>query len=110
MAIAEAQPDGSRVLHLSRRFAAPRERVFRALTEAEQLVKWWGPKGFTVPEHSLDLRPGGAWRTVMRSPEGDDSATVYERNADTASASAEDDPADPSRRLSAAQLPAVARW
>jgi uncharacterized protein YndB with AHSA1/START domain len=71
MASATSQPDESRVLQLSRRFAAPRERVFRALTEAAQLVRWWGPKGFTVPEHSLDVRPGGAWRTVMRSPEGE---------------------------------------
>jgi uncharacterized protein YndB with AHSA1/START domain len=72
MAMATPKPDESRVLRLSRRLPAPRERVFRALTEAEQLVKWWGPEGFTVPEHSLDLRPGGAWRTVMRSSEGKD--------------------------------------
>ena len=46
--------------------------MFRALTEAEQLMKWWGPKGFTVPEATLDLRPGGAWRTIMRAPDGRD--------------------------------------
>ncbi len=59
-------------LALSRRFKAPRERVFRALTEPDQLVKWWGPQGFTVPEVALDVRPGGGWRTTMRSPEGND--------------------------------------
>ena len=31
-----------------------------------------GSRGFSVPECALDLRPGGAWRTVMRSPEGQD--------------------------------------
>jgi uncharacterized protein YndB with AHSA1/START domain len=70
MTIAEPQPDQALELSLSRRFKAPRERVFRALTEADQLMKWWGPKGFTVPNLKLDVRPGGAWRTTMRSPEG----------------------------------------
>ena len=31
-----------------------------------------GPKGFTVPACTLDVRAGGTWRTVMRSPEGKD--------------------------------------
>jgi uncharacterized protein YndB with AHSA1/START domain len=72
MAMAQAIPDDARVLHLSRNFAAPRDRVFRAFTVPKQLVKWWGPKGFTVPACTMDVRPGGAWRTVMRSPEGTD--------------------------------------
>ena len=59
-----------RVLRLARTFQAPREVVFRAFTERERLIEWWGPKGFTVPECELDVRPGGAWRTVMRSSEG----------------------------------------
>ena len=72
MAMAKPSPDDTRVLHLSRSFAAPRDRVFRAFTVPTQLVKWWGPKGFTVPACTMDVRPGGAWRTVMRSPEGTD--------------------------------------
>jgi uncharacterized protein YndB with AHSA1/START domain len=67
-----AQSEQGSTLWMSRRLKAPRERVFRALTDAEQLVKWWGPKGFTVPELALDVRPGGAWRTTMRSPDGKD--------------------------------------
>ncbi len=70
MAMAQPKPDDTRIIRLTRTFAAPRERVFRAWTEPEQLIKWWGPKGFTVPEHSIDVRVGGAWRTTMRSPEG----------------------------------------
>jgi uncharacterized protein YndB with AHSA1/START domain len=70
MAMARPKPDESRVLHLSRVFDAPRARVFRAFAEPEQLIRWWGPKGFTVPDCQMDVRPGGAWRTVMRSPEG----------------------------------------
>jgi uncharacterized protein YndB with AHSA1/START domain len=61
-----------RRLRIVRSFAAPREAVFRAWTDPKQLVKWWGPKGFTCPECEMDLREGGSWRTVMRSPEGID--------------------------------------
>jgi uncharacterized protein YndB with AHSA1/START domain len=72
MAMAQPKPDDALILRLSRSFAAPRERVFRAFTAPTQLARWWGPKGFTVPACTLDVRPGGAWRTVMRSPEGKD--------------------------------------
>ena len=79
MAMAQPKPDDTRVLRITRTFDAPRERVFRAWTEPEQLVKWWGPKGCTVPEHSIDVRVGGAWRTTMRSSEGNEHvvAGVY---------------------------------
>ncbi len=51
---------------------APRERVFRAWTEAEHLRQWWGPKGFTNTFQEFDPRPGGAWRFVMHGPDGTD--------------------------------------
>jgi uncharacterized protein YndB with AHSA1/START domain len=72
MAMAQAKPNDDLILRQSRSFAAPRERVFRAFTAPSQLAKWWGPKGFTVPACTLEVRVGGAWRTVMRSPEGKD--------------------------------------
>ena len=46
------------------------ERLFAAWTEPEQLTRWWGPGGFSCPAAEVDLRPGGIFRTVMRSPEG----------------------------------------
>jgi len=58
------------VLVIERRVAAPPERVFALWTEPEQLAKWWGPDGYDVPQYDLDVRKGGAWRTVMRSPDG----------------------------------------
>jgi uncharacterized protein YndB with AHSA1/START domain len=58
------------VLRLERVIAASPERLFELWTEPDQLVKWWGPEGYDVPEHALDVRPGGRWRTTMRSPEG----------------------------------------
>ena len=60
----------SLVLRLTRTFAAPRDAVFRAFTDPAELVRWWGPEGFDVPELRLDPRPGGAWRTCMRAPDG----------------------------------------
>ena len=72
MTMPQPKPDDPLVLRLSRSFPAPRERVFRAFTVPAQMVKWWGPKGWTVPVCTLDARPGGAWHTVMRSPEGKD--------------------------------------
>lgn len=42
---------------------APAERVFRALTDPEQRVAWWGVEGkFRATHMESDLRPGGAWR------------------------------------------------
>jgi uncharacterized protein YndB with AHSA1/START domain len=58
-------------LHLLRVLRAPRSVVFRALTEPGELVKWWGPEGFTTASVESDLRPGGAYRIAMRPPEGE---------------------------------------
>ena len=51
-------------------FDAPRELVFKAWTEAERLVKWWGPKGMSIRVAKVDLRPGGLFHYVMRRPDG----------------------------------------
>ncbi|MDJ0771354.1 MAG: SRPBCC domain-containing protein [Ilumatobacter sp.] len=52
-----------------REFAASVERVFAALTDPDELVQWWGPKGISTSEVEIDLRPGGACRWVMH-PDG----------------------------------------
>jgi uncharacterized protein YndB with AHSA1/START domain len=56
---------------MTRVLRAPRTHVFRALTDAGELPKWWGPTGFTTP--SLDFVPqvGRAYRIAMQPPEGD---------------------------------------
>jgi uncharacterized protein YndB with AHSA1/START domain len=58
------------VLRMERLIAAKPERVFELWTEPELLLQWWGPDGYDVPVHDLDIRAGGRWRTTMRSPEG----------------------------------------
>ena len=65
-------PAAETVLRITRTFAAPREKVFRAWTDAEELARWWGPKGFTVPLCELDPRPGGTLQTTMRAPDGEE--------------------------------------
>jgi uncharacterized protein YndB with AHSA1/START domain len=51
----------------SRVFDAPRDALWRAWTDPEELAAWWGPKGLSVPVSSVDLdvRPGGAFRLTM---------------------------------------------
>ena len=49
--------------------AAPSE-IFRAWTEPAQLKQWFGPGGFQTIEADVDLRVGGAYRIVMRTPDG----------------------------------------
>ncbi|MEX0728802.1 MAG: SRPBCC family protein [Planctomycetaceae bacterium] len=44
--------------------------VFRAWTEREQLMQWFGPKGTTMPTCSLDLRPDGIFHYAMQFPNG----------------------------------------
>jgi uncharacterized protein YndB with AHSA1/START domain len=66
-------------LVITRVFDAPRERVWKAWTEPELCMRWWGPKGFTCPVCRIDLRVGGTYFNCMRSPEGQDywSTGVY---------------------------------
>ncbi|MDB5151338.1 MAG: hypothetical protein JWR54_89 [Mucilaginibacter sp.] len=59
-----------RELVLTRIFDAPRELVYKVWTDPEHVSKWWGPKVFSNPVCQIDLRPGGAYLYVMRSPEG----------------------------------------
>lgn len=56
----------------TREFAAPRELVWKAWTDPDLLMRWWGPKSFTAPSISIDLREGGNYLYCMRSPEGQD--------------------------------------
>jgi len=59
-----------REIVISRTFSAPRELVWEAMTNPERVVKWWGPRGFTMTIEEMDVRPGGAWKHVMHGPDG----------------------------------------
>jgi uncharacterized protein YndB with AHSA1/START domain len=59
------------VVRITRVIDAPREEVFRAWTEPEQIRQWWGPGEFTCPEAEVDLRPGGSYRLAMQPTAGE---------------------------------------
>ena len=55
---------------VTRAFDAPRSLVFEAWSSCEHMEHWWGPRGFTLTECQIDLRPGGAYRFVQLAPDG----------------------------------------
>jgi uncharacterized protein YndB with AHSA1/START domain len=67
-------------LTFTRIYEAPRELLFRCMTEPEHLAHFWGPVGVTTPlaNITVDLRPGGAFETVMVN---DDSGEEYPMKA-----------------------------
>ena len=46
--------------------------MWKAWTDAKQLKKWWGPKGFDVVSTKIDLKPGGIFHYHLKSPDGQD--------------------------------------
>ena len=69
----------SRALHaapneiiISRVINAPRDVVFSAWTHSEHLAHWYGPEGFTITTHSIDVHTGGEWLFTMHVPDGVD--------------------------------------
>jgi uncharacterized protein YndB with AHSA1/START domain len=58
------------VIIITRDFDAPRELVWKAITDPKQVAVWYGGPGFTNPVCQMDLRPGGAWHHVMQAPNG----------------------------------------
>ncbi len=55
---------------ITRLLDAPRELVWKAFTEADRLMHWWGPKGFKMIHARVDLRPGGTFHYGMLAPDG----------------------------------------
>lgn len=59
------------------------EKVWKAWTDPEMIMKWWGPEGFTSPYASVDFRVGGKYVYAMHGPAGSEwdrdmySAGIY---------------------------------
>jgi len=64
-------PDPALDLVLERVVDVPRHLVWKAWTTPEHLMKWFTPVPWLTVECEIDLRPGGMFRTVMQSPEGE---------------------------------------
>ncbi len=65
-------------LVITREFDAPRELVWKAGTEPERFMRWWGPNIFTSPRCEIDLRVGGRYLWCMRWPDGRENYTTGE--------------------------------
>lgn len=59
-------------LILDRTVSTPRRLVWKAWTEPEHLMRWFCPRPWRTTHCEIDLRPGGRFVTVMRSPEGEE--------------------------------------
>lgn len=53
---------------ITRTFDAPRELVFKAWTDPEQLVRWFAPNGCTIHFSWIDVRPGGGFHSCISNP------------------------------------------
>jgi uncharacterized protein YndB with AHSA1/START domain len=62
---------GELTLELNRVLPADTEIVFRAFSSEDELMKWWGPEGFTITSLEFDPRVGDNYRIEMQPPEGD---------------------------------------
>jgi uncharacterized protein YndB with AHSA1/START domain len=59
------------MLEMERVLPATPAVVFAAFTDPDQLVRWWGPAGFTTPSLQYRARVGESYRIEMQPPEGD---------------------------------------
>jgi uncharacterized protein YndB with AHSA1/START domain len=55
---------------ITREFDAPRDVVYKAMTDRDLIPRWWGPRRMTTIVDKMDVRPGGSWRFVAREADG----------------------------------------
>jgi len=67
-----------REIVLSRMIQAPRELVFRAFTNSQQMEMWWGPHGFTTSIQQMNATAGGSARFIMHGSDGIDYPNRFE--------------------------------
>ena len=65
--------DGFEVF-FERVFDAPRELVWRVMTDPDRITDWWGPRGYTTTVVEMDVRTGGRWRFINHTTGGEDIA------------------------------------
>lgn len=63
---------------MTRVFDAPRDVVWKVLTDPVHVRVWYGGHGFENPVCEMDVRPGGRWHHVMRTPDGHEHPMDFE--------------------------------
>ena len=61
-------------LQITREFDAPREIVFKAMTDPKLVARWWGPRRYRTVVDKMDVRPGGQWRMRNIAADGGEHA------------------------------------
>jgi uncharacterized protein YndB with AHSA1/START domain len=61
-------------IQITREFDAPRDLVFKAMTDPTLLARWWGPRKYRTIVDKMDARPGGAWRMRNIAADGGEHA------------------------------------
>jgi uncharacterized protein YndB with AHSA1/START domain len=64
------ESDADREIVITRLIDAPLARVWRAWTDPAEIVRWWGPHGFTTDANRREFKPGGVWKHTMIGPDG----------------------------------------
>jgi uncharacterized protein YndB with AHSA1/START domain len=64
------EPESERSLQITRVFNVPARILFRACSTPENMMQWFGPKGFPLTLAEMDFRVGGMWRFAMSGPDG----------------------------------------
>ena len=64
------EPQGDREIRAERIFNAPREKVYKAMTDPELIPQWWGRHEDNTTVEELDVRVGGRWRFVSEGDQG----------------------------------------
>ncbi|TMG47455.1 MAG: ATPase [Chloroflexi bacterium] len=63
-----------REILITREFDAPRDLVFKAMTDPDLIGRWWGPRNYETVVDKMDVRPGGTWRFIHRQADGTEFA------------------------------------
>jgi uncharacterized protein YndB with AHSA1/START domain len=68
-----AEP-GKQEIVVTRVFDAPRELVFKTITDPDLIPQWWGPKYLTTTVERMEVKPGGIWRYIQKDAKGNEYA------------------------------------
>ena len=67
-----AYADGVELV-IERVFDAPRDLVWKVITDPARVTNWWGPRGYTTTVVEMDVRPGGRWLWINHTTGGEDA-------------------------------------
>ena len=77
MTATTATMPGEQELVITRIFDAPARLLFKAYSEPEHIMRWFGPKGWPVTLCEMDFRVGGKFRFAMTGPSGTSDAARW---------------------------------